>query len=83
MSWKMKKWKSLKPNRKIMKRQRDLCSNIEFTNIHIIEVQEGEKRAENILEGIKDEKVPNLGNETTNQSRNCRVLTGLTQRETH
>ena len=83
MSWKMKKWKSLKPNRKIMKRrQRDLCSNIRFTNIHIIEVQEGE-RVENILEGIKAENFTNLGNETTNQSRNCRVPTGLTQRETH
>ena len=46
MSWKMKKWKSLKPNRKIMKRrQRDLCSNIRFTNIHIIEVQEGERES--------------------------------------
>ena len=46
---------------------RDLCDNINDTNIHIIWVPEKEKRekgAENIFEGMIHENFPNLGKET-------------------
>ena len=46
---------------------RDFWNDIKNTNIHIIEVQEGEerkKRAENIFDDIIAEKFPNLGKKT-------------------
>ena len=49
---------------------RDLWNNIKCTNIHIIEVTEGEERekvAENLFEEIITENISNLGKEIVNQ----------------
>ena len=45
---------------------RDLWDNIKCTNIHTVEVPEGEER-EKIVEEIIDENFPNMGKETLNQ----------------
>ena len=89
MTWKTEWWNSLPWNR-IKKRNednlRDLWDNIKCTNIHIIEVPEGEEREkgpEKIFEEIIVENFPNVGKEIATQIQEAQRVPGrITQGET-
>ena len=65
----------------------DLWENIKHTNICIIGVPEGEERenkAENRIEGILTENIPNLGKETDIQVQEVqRIPNRINPKETH
>ena len=58
---------------------RDLWDNIKCTNIHIVEVPEGEEREkgpEKIFEEIIAENIPNMGKETVTQVQEVQRVPG-------
>ena len=59
--------------------RRDLWDNIKRTNIHIIEVPEGEEREkgpEKIFEEIRIENFPNMGKEIATQVQEAQRVPG-------